>query len=108
MGLDTRPPQVPQRRGAGNAVYLGALGCSGGLDVAMAVSVEQLEAEALQLPASERARLAERLIASLDQEADHEQVWAAEVQRRLADLQAGRVQTIPAADVISAARARLR
>jgi putative addiction module component (TIGR02574 family) len=73
----------------------------------MAISAEQLEAEALQLPAPQRARLAERLIASLDEEADHEQAWAEEVQRRLAELQDGQVQAIPAADVLTNARARL-
>ena len=72
----------------------------------MAISAEQLEAEALQLPAPQRARLAERLIASLDEEADHEQAWAEEVQRRLAELQDGQVQAIPAADVLTNARAR--
>lgn len=74
----------------------------------MAVSVEQIEAEALRLPAAERARLAERLIASLDEDAEHEQAWGAVVQRRLAELQAGQVQTIPIADVLTEARARLR
>ena len=74
----------------------------------MATSAEQVEAEALQLPAPQRARLAERLIASLDEDADHEQAWAEEVQRRLAELQSGHVQAIPAADVLAEARARLR
>lgn len=73
-----------------------------------AVSAEQLEAEALRLPVPERARLAERLIASLDQKADHEQAGAEEVQRRLAELLAGQARTIPAADVLTEARARLQ
>ena len=73
-----------------------------------AATVEQLEAEALQLSAPERARLAERLIASLDEDAEHAQAWAGEVQRRLAEMQAGQVQAIPAAEVLSEARAHLR
>jgi putative addiction module component (TIGR02574 family) len=74
----------------------------------MAISAEQVEAEALQLPAPQRARLAERLIASLDEDADHERAWAEEVQRRLTELQGGQVQAIPATDVLTEARARLR
>jgi putative addiction module component (TIGR02574 family) len=74
----------------------------------MAISAEQVEAEALPLPAAQRARLAERLIASLDEDAGHEQAGAEEVQRRLAELQGGHVTAIPSADVLTEARARLR
>ena len=74
----------------------------------MAISAEQVEADALQLPAPQRARLVERLIASLDEDADHEQAWVDEVQRRLAELQSGQAQGIPAADILAEARARLR
>ena len=74
----------------------------------VAASAEQVEAQALQLPAPDRARLAERLIASLDEEADHEQAWAGEVLRRVTELQSGQLQTIPAAEVLSEATARLR
>ncbi len=46
------------------------------------MTIEQLEAEAMQLPAHHRARLAEALIASLDEEAEIEQIWADEAERR--------------------------
>ncbi len=50
----------------------------------------KLEAAALQLPPRERARLAERLLASLDSLAPEEQdeLWAAEALRRNAELDA--------------------
>ena len=48
----------------------------------MASSIEIIEAEALQLSAAERARLIERLIASLDVDPGVEEAWATEVERR--------------------------
>lgn len=74
----------------------------------MVATVEQLEAEALQLSAPERARLAERLIASLDEEVEIERAWAEEVQRRLEEFDSGKVHAIPAAEVFAKACVRLR
>lgn len=71
-------------------------------------SVEQLEAELLSLPTGERARLAERLISSLDEETEAEEAWAGEVQRRLAAFDAGDAASFPAAEVIAEARRRLK
>ena len=48
----------------------------------MLTAVETIEAEALQLPPSGRARLIERLIASFEVEPDIDDAWAAEVERR--------------------------
>lgn len=78
---------------------------------AMSRPLEQLEAEALSLPSSDRARLAQRLLASLDdEEAEDPQVveraWEEEVRRRLEAYHAGKVQTIPASEVLAKARAR--
>ena len=55
----------------------------------MSSSVEVLEAEVLQLPVAERARLVERLIASLDADPEIDEAWAAEVERRQAQLENG-------------------
>jgi putative addiction module component (TIGR02574 family) len=76
----------------------------------MADAGRELEAEALRLPRRERARLAERLISSLDQEADldTETLWLAEAERRLDELESGRVAGIPAERVFEAARSTLR
>jgi putative addiction module component (TIGR02574 family) len=79
----------------------------------MSLPLDRLEAEALELPARERARLAHRLIASLDEDADEdpaevERAWKEEIQRRLEEYRAGAVQAIPASEVFAEARARLR
>jgi putative addiction module component (TIGR02574 family) len=57
----------------------------------MARTIEQLIDEALRLPEGERARIATRLLESLD-EAKEEAVdiaWAAEIERRCADRDSG-------------------
>jgi putative addiction module component (TIGR02574 family) len=62
-------------------------------------TAEDLESAVLQLPREQRARLAERLIASLDEDAAVERAWAAEIRRRVDELHSGRVQTIPGEQV---------
>ncbi|MBV9773152.1 MAG: addiction module protein [Gemmatimonadetes bacterium] len=79
----------------------------------MSLPLDRLEAEILELPAHERARLAHRLIVSLDDDVEEdptevERAWEEEIQRRLEDYRAGRVQAIPASEVFAEARARLR
>jgi putative addiction module component (TIGR02574 family) len=63
-----------------------------------------LEAHALKLSPEERARLADRLIASLFQDNEIEDAWAVEVERRIKEIEAGRAQLVPAADAIARAR----
>ena len=58
----------------------------------MSQTTQALESAALLLPPEERARLAERLLASLDIDPEIEEAWAAEVKKRLADWEAGRVK----------------
>jgi putative addiction module component (TIGR02574 family) len=58
----------------------------------MSQTTQALESAALLLPPEERARLAERLLASLDIDPEIEEAWAAEVEKRLADWEAGRVK----------------
>ena len=74
----------------------------------MSSQVEILEAEALKLSPEERAELADRLIGSLFQDVEIEEAWAAEVERRVAEIESGRSQTIPAAESIARARAALK
>jgi len=69
---------------------------------------DQIELEALKLPPSERARLAERLIASLDEEVEIEKEWMAEVRRRDQELDSGAVEAIPATDALRVVREDLR
>jgi putative addiction module component (TIGR02574 family) len=76
----------------------------------MARLARELEAQALKLSRRERARLAQRLISSLDPDvdADAERLWLAEAERRLVALKAGKVAAIPAEHVIRKVRAALR
>jgi putative addiction module component (TIGR02574 family) len=74
----------------------------------MSTQLEVLEAEALKLTAEERARLADRLIASLSEDAEVEEAWAVEVERRIAEIEAGRAKVVPAADAIARAREALK
>lgn len=73
----------------------------------MSESVQALESAALLLPTEERARLAERLIASLDVDPDVEAAWAVEVRRRVKDWEAGLIEEIPADEALARIRARL-
>jgi putative addiction module component (TIGR02574 family) len=76
----------------------------------MIKAARDLEAQALSLPRRARARLAQRLISSLDPkvEAGVDKLWLQEAERRLRELQSGKVTAIPAAKVIRKARAALR
>jgi len=74
----------------------------------MSSQLEMLEAQALKLSPEERARLADRLIASLFQDNDIEDAWAVEVERRIKEIEAGSAQLIPAADAIARARAAIK
>lgn len=79
----------------------------------MSLPVEQLETEALELPRRERARLAHRLIVSLDEDpsedpAEVARAWEAEIRRRVAELEAGTAELLPAEQVFSELRARPR
>ena len=74
----------------------------------MSAQLKVLEAEAMMLAPEERARLADRLIASLSEDAEVEDAWAVEVERRIAEIEAGRARVVPAADAITRARDALK
>ncbi|XXX41789.1 addiction module protein [Sorangium sp. So ce117] len=69
-----------------------------------------MEAEALKLPVAERARLAETLLASLDElsEEEHRRLWTEEATRRDAELDADPSRGRSAEDVFRDAHERLR
>ncbi len=56
----------------------------------MGNQLELLEAEALKLTAGERAAFAQLLLASLDEDTEIEEAWAAETERRIADIERSR------------------
>ena len=64
----------------------------------MTATIKNLAEAVVLLPSKERAYLAERLIASLD-ETDTEQKWADEAMRRRDEVRSGRVKPIPAEEV---------
>jgi len=76
----------------------------------MVKAASELEAQALRLPRRARARLAQRLISSLDSQADAsvDKLWFQEAEHRLRELQSGKVVAIPAEKVIRKARAALQ
>jgi len=68
----------------------------------MANPARELESKALKLSRRDRARLAQRLLSSLDQEAD------ADAERCLGQIKSGKIVGIPAEKVIKKARSSLR
>ena len=65
-------------------------------------SVDEILEDALALPVEARAKIAGSLIESLDEEDVDEQaedLWSAEIARRIADIDAGRVKLVPWSDV---------
>jgi Putative addiction module component len=73
----------------------------------MNIPVDVLEAEVLSLPAELRSRLLDKLIASLDHDAEWLEAWAAEADRREAAIAAGQSQWLPGVEVVAQIRAKL-
>ena len=71
---------------------------------------EDIVASAMKLPECERVRLAQELIASLEDEIEPgvEELWLAEAERRLQELRSGKTQGVPAEEAFAKARNALR
>ena len=72
----------------------------------MAVTLEELEAQALKLSLKERGELVHRLIVSLDGEPEGTpeeiaKAWEEEIARRVAEIDSGQVQLIPGEEVFA-------
>jgi putative addiction module component (TIGR02574 family) len=78
----------------------------------MSLTIEELEMEALQLPARSRVDLAGRLMDSIETDAASdavvEQAWLAEAIRRRDEVRQGKAKTVPAETVFAEVRALLR
>jgi putative addiction module component (TIGR02574 family) len=74
----------------------------------MGSQLEALEAEALKLTSGERAAFAQLLLASLDEDAEIEEAWAIEIERRIADVESGAAQVIPISEALAQVRAALK
>ena len=76
----------------------------------MAHSLAEIENNALRLPPEDRARLAVRLLSSLEETTESpeeiEELWVAEAERRFQELRDGVVQGIPAQKVFAELRAK--
>jgi putative addiction module component (TIGR02574 family) len=77
---------------------------------AMSIALKKLEDDALKLSARSRARLAERLISSLEGTTEPEAAreWLVEIERRSIELKSGKVKGVTARKVFKKARAALR
>ena len=75
----------------------------------MSPNVEKLFREASDLPESDRAELAGRLLDSLESERDEgvEAAWAEEIERRIRQIDSGEVKTIPWEEVRAKLYARI-
>lgn len=78
----------------------------------MAITLAEIEAQALQLTPRERSELAHRLIVSLDGPVEDTpeaiaQAWDEEIARRVADMDAGRTTWIPADEAMRRIRERI-
>ena len=74
----------------------------------MSSTLEALEAAAMQLSASERTCVVDRLIAGLDMDPAVEDAWAAEVERRNAEIESGAVRRIPGPSALATLKAGFR
>ena len=78
----------------------------------MPPSLPEIEKNALQLSAEDRARLAVRLLSSLEEARESpeeiEKLWIAEAERRFQELRDGVVQGVPAQEVFSELRKKKR
>jgi putative addiction module component (TIGR02574 family) len=74
----------------------------------MVHSLPEIEQDALRLPAEDCARLAVRLLSSLESATESpeeiEKLWIAEAERRFQELRNGVVQGIPAQEVFAELR----
>jgi putative addiction module component (TIGR02574 family) len=77
----------------------------------MASSADDLLPDALQLPPEERARLAHKLLLSLEEAGagtDVEAEWSTELEHRARDVVSGKAKTYDARQAIEEVRAQLR
>ena len=72
----------------------------------MNATVEMLEAEALKLESADRSRLAERLVASLDEDVEIEAAWDAVADAREAAIGGSSANVVPIDEAFARLHAR--
>lgn len=73
----------------------------------MSTRVEEIAAQALALPAEDRARLAEQLLASFEPRNEAQAKWVELALRRRDEVRSGTVTMLPGAEAIAAIRSRI-
>jgi hypothetical protein len=73
----------------------------------MTILAHDLAAEVLDLPAVERARILELLIASFEPQSPAQKAWLDLAQRRREDVHSGQVAMVPGSDALARVRARV-
>ena len=73
----------------------------------MSLTYQQVAQAAMQLSPDERVDLAEKLWVSVDTPEAIAAAWEEEIARRVAQLEAGEVETVPAEQVIAELRTHL-
>ena len=71
-------------------------------------TVKTLEAAALQLTSANRARLVDRLIATLDADPEVEEAWAAEVERGQTEMETGTVTLLSGPEILAKLKAEFK
>ena len=74
----------------------------------MPLTLEALELEVLRLPPADRARLLDRVVASLDSDAERDAAWDALAARRDAEIENGLSTTVPVDEALARLRAELQ
>ncbi len=74
----------------------------------MTLPLEALEAEVLRLSATDRARLLDRVVASLDADQARDSAWDALAAQRDLEIESGSSQVVAAETVLARLRAELR
>ncbi|MFN8525204.1 MAG: addiction module protein [Chloroflexota bacterium] len=72
----------------------------------MALTAKEVTQIAMNLPSEDRARLAQELLASLQDpaEVDVQAAWDAEIRRRLSEIESGTAELAPAEEVFAEIR----
>lgn len=74
----------------------------------MSMRVEVVDAELLRLPVVERARVLDRVVASLDSDAARDRAWDELAAGRDAEIESGAVAVIPGLEILARLRSELR
>ncbi|MDR7050286.1 putative addiction module component (TIGR02574 family) [Duganella sp. 3397] len=74
----------------------------------MQTPIELITTEAMKLTTDEREAIVQVLIASLENDAQADEALAAEVERRIAEIENGTVKAIPVDEALAQIRASLK